>query len=210
MSTNIQQSTIEEIVEFHGHMCPGLAIGVRAAEGALREIGPHASDEEVVALVETDMCAVDAVQFLTGCTFGKGNLVHKDWGKNAFTFWRRSDGKSVRITTRADAFGAEEDAERRELFAKVKAETATDDERARFHKLHLARAQSILDAPEDAVIEIRPNVNPVPLAARIHRSIICAECHEATMETRVQLLEGRELCLPCFEQSLAPGSNTST
>ena len=40
---------------FHGHMCPGLAIGVRAAEVALAEIGPHARDEEVVSVVETDM-----------------------------------------------------------------------------------------------------------------------------------------------------------
>ncbi|GAC1326224.1 MAG: hypothetical protein NVSMB2_25170 [Chloroflexota bacterium] len=40
---------------FHGHMCPGLAIGVRAAELALTEIGPHSADEEVVAVVETDM-----------------------------------------------------------------------------------------------------------------------------------------------------------
>jgi formylmethanofuran dehydrogenase subunit E len=29
------------------------------------------------------MCAVDAIRFLTGCTFGKGNLVHLDHGKNA-------------------------------------------------------------------------------------------------------------------------------
>ncbi|MCL4423381.1 MAG: FmdE family protein [Actinobacteria bacterium] len=208
MSTKIQQSTIEEIVEFHGHMCPGLAIGVRAAEAALREVGPHASDEEVVALVETDMCAVDAVQFLTGCTFGKGNLVHKDWGKNAFTFWRRSDGKSVRISTLADVFGAEDDKERRELFAKVREGTATEDETARFHKLHLARSQAILDAPEEAVIAIRPNFNPVPRAARIHRSIVCAQCGEPTMETRIQLLEGKQLCPPCFEQLFSAGSKS--
>ncbi len=46
---------VEKAKEFHGHLCPGLAIGIRAAEVALREIGPHSSDEEVVAIVETDM-----------------------------------------------------------------------------------------------------------------------------------------------------------
>lgn len=45
----------QEVAEFHGHMCPGLAMGIRAAEIALQEIGPHAKDEEVVAIVETDM-----------------------------------------------------------------------------------------------------------------------------------------------------------
>ncbi|MDQ6799068.1 MAG: FmdE family protein, partial [Actinomycetota bacterium] len=70
----IDRETTRRIVDFHGHMCPGLAMGIRAAEVALAEIGPHSVDEEVVAIVETDMCGVDAIQFLTGCTFGKGNL----------------------------------------------------------------------------------------------------------------------------------------
>jgi formylmethanofuran dehydrogenase subunit E len=66
------QATIDKVVEFHGHMCAGLALGIRAAEVGLAEVGPHAPDEEVVAVVETDMCGVDAIQFRTGCTFGKG------------------------------------------------------------------------------------------------------------------------------------------
>lgn len=51
----IEPQTVDKVAEFHGHMCPGLAIGIRVAELALREIGPHSSDEEVVAIVETDM-----------------------------------------------------------------------------------------------------------------------------------------------------------
>ncbi len=70
--TRIPPETVEEIVRFHGHMWPGLAMGIRAAEVALCEIGPRSSDEELVTLTETDMCAVDAIQYLTGCTFGKG------------------------------------------------------------------------------------------------------------------------------------------
>ncbi|MCG3207704.1 MAG: hypothetical protein FOGNACKC_01304 [Anaerolineae bacterium] len=51
----VDAEMVQRATEFHGHMCPGLAIGLRAAEVALREIGPHAKDEEVVAVVETDM-----------------------------------------------------------------------------------------------------------------------------------------------------------
>ena len=51
----IDPTTVEQVVKFHGHMCPGLAIGIRAAELALEEIGPQAKDEEIVAVVETDM-----------------------------------------------------------------------------------------------------------------------------------------------------------
>jgi len=97
----LDTATLERIIEFHGHMCPGLAMGIRAAEVALEQVGAHSADEEVVAIVETDMCGVDAVQFLTGCTFGKGNLVHLDYGKNAYTFLRRSDGRAIRVSTRS-------------------------------------------------------------------------------------------------------------
>jgi formylmethanofuran dehydrogenase subunit E len=58
----LTEDIIRQAVAFHGHMCPGLAIGIRAAEVALRDIGPHAHDEEVVAVVETDMCGVDGIQ----------------------------------------------------------------------------------------------------------------------------------------------------
>jgi len=90
----LSAKALERVVSFHGHLCPGLAMGVQASRLALREIGPSAKDEEVVAVVETDMCGVDGIQFLTGCTFGKGNLVHRDYGKNAYTFYRRSDGRA--------------------------------------------------------------------------------------------------------------------
>ena len=59
---------LDAVVQFHGHLCPGLAIGVRAAELALSEIGPHAADEEVVAIVETDMCGVQSALRFLSCT----------------------------------------------------------------------------------------------------------------------------------------------
>ena len=79
---------IEGARRFHGHSCPSLSMGIRVAEIALREIGPHSTDEEVVCTTETDHCGVDAIQYLTGCTFGKGNLIHRDHGKSVFAFIR--------------------------------------------------------------------------------------------------------------------------
>ncbi len=58
----IEQSTVEQVVSFHGHMSPGLAMGIRAAEAGLGAVGRDGGGQEVVAIVETDMCAVDAIQ----------------------------------------------------------------------------------------------------------------------------------------------------
>lgn len=199
-TTVVAGHAIDDIVRFHGHMCPGLAMGVRAAEIALREIGPHCSDEEVVALVETDMCALDPIQYLTGCTLGKGNLIHLDHGKNVYTFIRRSDGRAIRIATRPQASAI--DPQQRELFARVRAGDAGDDERATFQRLHLARSQAILRAPEDELYTVTELEHAqIPPPARIHGSVACADCGEMTMETRIRIFDGRQLCLPCFERA---------
>jgi formylmethanofuran dehydrogenase subunit E len=188
-----------QAVAFHGHLCPGLAVGVRAAELALREIGPHSRAEEVVAVVETDMCAVDAIQSLTGCTFGKGNLVYRDFGKNAFTFFRRSDGRALRLATRPEAWGPPDPA-REALAARVRAGQGTPEERRRFQEVQAERSQAILAAPLDALFTVSEVTAAPPRKARVHRSLPCAACGESVMETRVRQYAGQTLCIPCFEQ----------
>lgn len=207
----VDAETVRQVVAFHGHLCPGLAMGIQVARIALERIGPHAPDEEVVAVTETDMCAVDAVQFMTGCTFGKGNLIHEDWGKNAFTFFRRSDGKALRLVTRPEAW--QHDTEHQELFARVRSGDATDQEQSRFRQLHEARSWSILDAEPEQLFASREFRGVPPPRARIHSSVVCAECGEAVMETRIRRLEGRDLCQPCFEANLhgfPPGPATAS
>ena len=90
----------DNAVKFHGHACPGLAIGYRVANLALQELGVRASDEELVAIVENDSCAIDAIQLVCGCTFGKGNLIFKDFGKQVYTFIRRPNTEAIRIAVK--------------------------------------------------------------------------------------------------------------
>src|SRR5512139_980647 len=87
-----------EIVKFHGHSCPGSAIGYRMTRAAMQALGVDRSgDEELVAIVENDACGVDALQCLTGCTFGKGNLIFRDYGKQVYTIFSRRTGRGVRV-----------------------------------------------------------------------------------------------------------------
>ena len=61
----------EEVVAFHGHACPGLAIGYRAALAALQALSvTRPVDEELVAIVENDACGIDAIQYVAGTTMG--------------------------------------------------------------------------------------------------------------------------------------------
>ena len=202
VSDALEQRAVDEVIRFHGHQCGGLAIGIQAARLALREIGPHAPDEEVVAVVETDMCAVDAIQFLTGCTFGKGNLIHRDWGKNAYTFFRRSDGKAVRIAPRRWDWNRSPELE--ELMARTRAGDATSpEEQARLTELRRGWERQLLAADPDELFTVTEVHEPMPHRARLHASVACEECGESAMETRVRKLGGRDLCIPCFEKAYA-------
>jgi formylmethanofuran dehydrogenase subunit E len=198
-SSRIDEKTIEAVQRFHGHMCPGLAIGIRAAEAALQEIGPHAGDEEIVAVVETDMCGVDAIQFLTGCTFGKGNLIHRDYGKNAFSFYRRSDGKGIRLVASPDMIPPG-NPEREALMTRLREGTLTGEERSRFDALQFEICRNILEAPLQSLFELKEPSGDVPRRARVHSGHICRRCGERAMETRTRIYGGEFYCIPCFEE----------
>jgi formylmethanofuran dehydrogenase subunit E len=98
----ITDPAYEKVVAFHGHSCPGLAIGYRMTKAALAFLSSsRAPDEELVAIVENNACGVDAVQFLSGCTFGKGNFIFKDYGKHVYTFYDRKTKRGVRVVLSA-------------------------------------------------------------------------------------------------------------
>ncbi len=88
MSCSFSDDLIEQVIAFHRHSCPGLAIGIRAAEYGLSYF-PQTSPSDLLCITEKTMCAVDAIQFLTGCSVGKGNLILKDLETAAFSFYDR-------------------------------------------------------------------------------------------------------------------------
>ncbi len=198
MTTNPMDSDqLRQAIDFHGHWCPGLAIWVRAAQWALREMG-KAPDEEIVAVVETDICGVDAIQALVGCTFGKGNLIHKDYGKNAFTFYRRRDGKSARIVFNPAIYG-EARLQLGRLHRKQQEEGLSPDEEKLWKATRAAASRRVMEADLEALFEVKPAVEPVPQKARILASLICDACKESVMETRTRRMHEQILCIPCSE-----------
>lgn len=45
---------------------------------------------------ENDSCGVDSIQCIMSCTVRKGNMILRPRGKNAFSFFDRDTGRSVR------------------------------------------------------------------------------------------------------------------
>ena len=161
----------EKCVAFHGHQCPGLALGVRLCDYVRDRLGLGFSpDEELVCIAETDACPLDAVQVLLGCTFGKGNLLYTPTGKSAYTFYSRATGQGVRVV------------------ALRKEQDMTREERMRW----------ILEAPLEALFTTTAPKVPLPEKARIFRTLTCEVCGETMAEHMARLQDGKVVCLHCF------------
>ena len=184
--TDEMPAALAQVIAFHGHYCPGVTIGYRAALIALRELGvARAQDEELVAICETDACGVDAVQVLTGCTLGKGNLILRDWGKQVFTFGRRSDGKMLRVALR---YG---------LVPETPGQTPEQRRAAMFERLR--------NGADEELYDIRWIDAPLPEKARMFKSARCAQCGEGVMEARVHLRDGQPVCPECYGETYTRG-----
>jgi len=190
--------SLKEVVRFHGHICPGLVLGYRVSELALREMGTRAEDEELIAIVENNSCAVDAVQVMTGCTFGKGNLFFHDYGKQVYTFARRGKATGIRIAV--DWRPPEESPKEKELWQRyMKGERSLEVLRA-VHRRKTKKIDSILRAKDTELFKIKRVRVTLPPEAKIYKSVVCASCKEKVMETRARVLEGEILCIPCFRR----------
>lgn len=161
----------EKCVAFHGHQCGGLTIGYKAALYAIELLDLHFSDDEqVVCITESDACGVDAIQVILGCSVGKGNLLFHLRGKQAFSFYNRTTGRSVRLVLKDRPQGMS----RQESFAYY---------------------QSLV--PQD-MFTVKETTITLPESARLFQSIKCENCGETTAENMIRLENGRKLCLDCF------------
>ena len=171
----------EQAAAFHGHVCPGLTIGYRAALYAIDLLdlklggggnaGCLSKDEEIVCISENDACGVDAIQVIMGCSIGKGNLLFHMRGKQAFSFYNRKTGKSVR------------------LVLKKKPEGMTKEQSFAYY-------QSC--EPKD-MFDVKETTIQLPEQARIFDSYTCDCCGETAGANWIRLAGDKKLCLDCYK-----------
>ena len=162
----------EKCVAFHGHACGGMAIGYKAALYAMDLLDiEFADNEQVVCIAENDACGVDAIQVMLGCSIGKGNLLFHMRGKQAFSFYNRKTGTSVRLVLKEKPEGMTKEAS-------------------------FAYYQSL--EPKDMFL-VKDTTIALPEKARLFDSYICQCCGEKTGANWIRLAGDRKLCLDCYE-----------
>lgn len=80
---------LSNVAYYHGHLCPELAIGYRAALLASQELGlSRENASQFFVLAENMTSAIESLQLITGCTIGNQNFFAYDLGKHVYYFGR--------------------------------------------------------------------------------------------------------------------------
>jgi formylmethanofuran dehydrogenase subunit E len=187
-------------VAFHGHICPGLVYGYLVAKEAMKLMNlGRATDEEIVAICDNDSCAVDALQVLLGTSTGKGNLIIRDFGKNAYTVLSRSGRKSYRFSrkVRYEYRGKEKSTFDR-LDAAIAKGTASESDR---RHMKLLKVADLLGRHFDEIFATTETPFDEPLYAPLERSEPCALCGEMTMASKMVGVSDGRVCIPCSQKN---------
>lgn len=166
-----------------GHACAGLVLGTRLALHGARTLGVAVPDREkrLLAVVETDRCAVDAIQAVTGCRPGKRTLRLLDYGKLAATLIDQRTGAAVRVAARGDL--------------RERASGAFPRE-----ERHARQQEAYLHWPGDELFVVAPassDVSQYDLPGPPRRRVACVRCGEEVSDGRDIATESGPHCRPC-------------
>ncbi|RQD80111.1 MAG: formylmethanofuran dehydrogenase [Methanocalculus sp. MSAO_Arc2] len=195
------KALFEALIQFHGHLCGGLAFAARVCEKAAKELGAQGNDgNDLRAVIETtDACGIDAVQVFAGCTPGKGNLTILDYGKHAYTFINRRNGEAIRILRHRDFDLEKIDPVVAKLRKAIFSGEATEEERKIFDQRMEKVADFILSMPEEELFSVQRFQTEVMKKTKAFEQAECSRCKEMVALNRLNERDGERLCIPCSD-----------
>lgn len=189
--------------EFHGHRCPAMPMGFRAALAAMEKLGvERAKDGQLVALIELGenhcaTCFADGVQAATGCTLGKGNIQKLNYGKWGLTLIDKKNQRAVRVAPKTEAMQKSKESEfmrRRKSgipASQVPAEIA--DPLVEF--VTGAEDEDILNIGEIQDYQWKDTPHTF-------EGFVCESCGEMTVEGYGHSVGDKKMCQPCYDKML--------
>ncbi|HUI45842.1 MAG TPA: FmdE family protein [Nitrospirota bacterium] len=182
------ETLLQESVKTHGHLCPGQVLGVRMSMLGLSRIGifdPKGRDRRnIIAFVEMDRCATDAVQSVTGCSLGKRTMKFMDYGKMAASFLNLKTRKAVRIIAREES----------KETARASFRDIGDKYRAQLNAYKTLSDDDLFDVMDVEILVRAEDMPGRPLA-----KTRCDACGEQVQNMREVIRDGKTLCRPCKE-----------
>lgn len=186
-------------LEFHGHKCPAMPMGLRAWLAAMRVLGAERSkDKELVVEAETGKghaagCFVDGIMAATGCTYGKANIRKLHYNKMAFTLIDTKSGRAVRVSLKPDFF---EKALNSPFVQERKKGVPPQDISP---EITNPLVEKVVALPEEEFLDIS-EIREIDFRREkgIFEAKRCEDCGELTFVNKLRLATGGKLvCIPC-------------
>ncbi len=188
-------------LEFHGHRCPAMPMGLRAGLAAMKALGvERAKDKELIVESETGKghaagCFLDGVMVSTGCTYGKANIQKLYYNKMAFTLIDAKSGKSIRVALKPGFF---EKALQSPFVQERKKGVPPQNISPEITNPLVER---ILSLPESEFLDVgqvfQKEVKKGVTNFEVKR---CSKCGEAVFTDKLKKMpDGGSLCIPCSE-----------
>ncbi len=189
----------ELALKFHGHKCPAMPMGLRAAAAAMNVLGSErAQDKELIVISETGKghaagCFLDGIMVVTGATYGKSNVQKLYYNKMAFTLIDTRQGKSVRVSLKPDFFAkaiASSFVQRRKQGIPPQ-EIPRDVVEPLVDKIMNLSEEAFLDTGEVKDVEVKKGEGMFEIRP-------CAKCGEMVFVDKLRVTrEGELVCIPC-------------
>ena len=178
------EELLQQSAALHRHLCPRQVLGVRMGMYAGRLLGLELPKEgkRLLAISETDGCAVDGISVATHCWVGHRTLRIEDFGKIAATFVDTESGRALRIAPRRGI--------------REQASAFAQEGRNRWERQLLGYQRM----PDEALLRFEEVVLTVSLDAIISRAGVrseCSVCGEEVLNERWTVVGGEIRCRGC-------------
>jgi formylmethanofuran dehydrogenase subunit E len=188
-------------LDFHGHKCPAMPLGLRAAVAAMNVLGvERARDKELHIISETGKghaagCFLDGIMVATGCTYGKSNIEKLYYNKMAFTLIDVQGEKSVRVSLKL------------EFFAQMLKSPFVEQRKQGVPPQDIAPevadplVEKVMSMPEEMFLDIGPITScEFSRKAGVFNAEPCSQCGEMVFVDKLLDTGGGRICRGCEDK----------
>ena len=182
---------MDGVADFHGDLCPELVLGCKACQMALELLPELNTSRDIMVIAENNSSpALDAIQFVLGCTVGNRKLKVIDHNRHVYLFASGIGGYGVKLSLETIRF----DDENRfnEFERKVVEGSATLDDAVCYQKLLDDRVARLTELKNEEVFAVE----------KVRK---CFLCSNFLTESLIHENYGFPICTVC--QSNMPENN---
>lgn len=192
------QEMLEVGLEFHGHKCPAMPLGIRAGLAAMQALDvERASNKELHMICENGpshatMCFLDGAMVATGCTYGKANVERRDYAKNVIILVDKKTGRAVRVAPNPEF---QKKGLASEFLQLRKQGIEPKDIEAEIVDPMIENIMAASDDDLFIVSDVFEHTLKLPKGTFNWHE--CEICGEIMFENKARIVDGQKVCAPC-------------